>query len=144
MEKKWPNNLEAQSQVVSAILAKLIDSGIVKTTISASDFSSEFVEAGYPEKFDSDGLLTDLLNWLQDEEIVRHDGGYQGDDETVFECVITGKGMHLLQTKSEILGGKTPLEIVAGNKTGDSSAKGFVQVGALLGGMMGGFTKAIS
>lgn len=144
-QRSWPDNLEAQSQVIAAILRRLLSGGITRATLSIDDFRSDCREAGYPEPADLEGLFDDLMAWLQAEGIIRFDSAYQGTEgETIFEgCVITGHGIGLLRRKADVFDGRSPADVIM-TKTDNSSASPFVKLGGLIGGVIGGATKTLS
>lgn len=144
--RSWPNNLEAQSAVVAAILRKLLEAGIVKSDLSVDQFLSDIREAGYPEPIDPDGLFRDVMSWLEAEGVIRFGGvSDDGDGGELFhDVVITGHGMGLLGKKIEALGGATAADAIMNAKDRNASASQLVKLGGLVGGIIGGFTKSVS
>lgn len=145
MSDKPLTNLEKQSIVVAAILDSLLRGGIVADFISAQTFVSAFKEAGYPDRFDADGLLEDLIAWLEREGIVFVKNAMDGTEgEMLWECSLTAKGLQLLQTPNAIFGGMTPKEVIEGKAKGDAPASSYVKAGSFLGGLFGGVIKTLS
>lgn len=141
----WPINIEAQSKVVAAILTRLLESGIVPSYVAASDYKSVYAAAGYPESFDEEGLMRDLLRWLQNEEIIAVTSTQRASERSfLWECVLTAKGLRLVHTPSEILGGLTPQEVIEKSAKGDAPASGYIKAGSFLGGLFGGAIKTMS
>jgi hypothetical protein len=146
-ENGWAlDQLQSHTELVAALLTRLLENGIRPTMIGVADFSDTFKSVGYPLDYDFDGLLEDIVNWLRDEAIIRFKDIIQGTEGEllIHDCVITAYGIKLLQSKSDLLDGKTPAEVLVENKRGDAAASGFVKAGSLLGGILGGFTKSIS
>lgn len=144
--RSWPNNLEAQSEIVAAILRRLLEGGITKTDLSVDLFRSVIRTAGYPEPADFEGLFSDVMTWLRDEGVIRFGQVFEdGDNRDFFaDCVITGHGMDLLRRKADVLGGATAAEVIMSTKDRDASASQLVKLGGLIGGIIGGATKALS
>jgi hypothetical protein len=136
--------LAAQNQVVAAMLREMLKLGVKRTEWGTEDFSVAMADAGYAE-FEHDSLFNDLMLWLQAEGIIRFSSSY--DDgvggSNYCDCVLTGHGMNVLQTRSSILGGRTPAQALMDRDTGAQAGQ-YVRLGGLLGGVIGGFTKSIS
>jgi hypothetical protein len=144
--RSWPDNLEAQSAIVAAILRHLLKGGIMRADLGVDQFRPDIRAAGYPEPADFEGMFSDIMVWLKDEGIVRTgqitSDGNGGD--FFIDCVITGRGMELLRRKTDVLGGQTAAEVIMSTKESDASASLLVKFGGLIGGVLGGFTKAAS
>lgn len=140
-KEKWPNNLDAQSQIIGAVLNRLLQSGVARISLSIDEFSEDLKKAGYPDKFDANDLFVDIAVWLSAEGIVRYGGLSEGTngEAVVDDCHITAKGIHLLNSKLEVLGGKSAAEVLSSD-----SPSNHVKIGSLIGGILGGFTKSIS
>ena len=144
--RSWPDNLEAQSAIVAAILRRLLKGGITRADLSVDQFRPDISAAGYPEPADFEGMFSDIMVWLKDEGIIRigqvTDDGQGGDFFT--DCVITGHGMDLLRRKADVLGGATAADVIMSTKERDASASQLVRLGGLIGGILGGYTKSAS
>jgi hypothetical protein len=144
--RNWPDNIEAQSKVIAAILRHLLQGGVARTDLTANQFLTDIREAGYPEPIDSDGLFDDIMLWLRDEGVIRI-GDIVGDGEGgsyFVSCVISGYGMRLLQNKTDVLGGKSAAEVIMEPVDKNASASQLVKLGGLIGGVIGGFVKSAS
>jgi hypothetical protein len=129
---------------VAAVLRHLLKGGIARADLSVDQFRSDIRIAGYPEPANFDGLFSDIMVWLKDEGIIRT-GQIIGDDNNgdfFTDCVITGHGMNLLRQKADVLGGATAADVIMSTKERDASASQLVKLGGLIGGVLGGFTKA--
>ena len=139
------SSLERQSIVVAAILARLLETGVLPSSITAEDFRAACAEAGYAADFSSEELIEDLLAWLNREGIVVIEEAMGGTDgEMIWECSLTAKGIRLVQTPAEILGGLTPQQVIEGKAKGDAPASQYVKAGSFLGGLFGGAIKSMS
>jgi hypothetical protein len=141
--RSWPDNLEAQNVIVAAILRHLLNGGITRADLSVDQFRP-IRAAGYPEPADFEGLFLDIMVWLSDEGIIAigqiADDGRGGNFFT--DCVITALGMNLLRRKADVLGGATAADVIMSTKERDASASQLVKLGGLIGGVLGGFTRA--
>ena len=103
--------------------------------------------AGYPEQVVFEGLFLDIMVWLKDEGIIRFDqliGDGEGG-EMFLDCVISGHGMNLLRRKSAILDGEAAADVIMDtSRDGLAPPSQQAKLGALIGGIIGGFTKSIS
>lgn len=144
--RSWPNNLEAQSAIVAAILRELLRAGITRSQLSVDQFRKDIREVGYPEPADFEGLFTDIMIWLKDEGVIRFgtisDDGRGGD--LFFDVVITGHGMNLLGKSIDALNGASAADAIMEIKDKNASASQLVKLGGLIGGVIGGFTKSVS
>jgi hypothetical protein len=139
------SNLERQSIVVAAILGKMLEAGVLPEWFAAEAFSAAYAEAGYPACFDSEGLIEDVVAWLNREQIIFIKNSMQGTEgEMIWECGLTAKGIHLVQTPAEIFGGLTPQQVIEGKAKGDAPASQYVKAGSFLGGLFGGAIKSMS
>nr|WP_156330249.1 hypothetical protein [Bosea vaviloviae]KPH80673.1 hypothetical protein AE618_13120 [Bosea vaviloviae] len=145
MSEAARSNLERQSIVVAAILEKMLEGGVLPEWISAETFSAAYAEAGYPARFDSESLIEDIIAWLDREQIIFVKNSMQGTEgEMVWECGLTAKGIHLVQTPTAIFGGLTPQQVIEGKAKGDAPASQYVKAGSFLGGLFGGAIKSMS
>jgi hypothetical protein len=122
--RSWPDNLEAQSAIVAAILRHLLKGGITRSDLSVDQFRPDIRAAGYPEPAPFEDMFSDILVWLKDEGVVRfseiiRDG--QGVDH-FHDVVITGHGMDLLRRKTDVLGGQTAADVIMSTKDQNASA----------------------
>lgn len=142
--RSWPNNLEAQSLIVASILRVLLEGGIAKSSLYAEQFLSDIRKAGYPDPVNSNGLFSDIMDWLRDEGVIRFgqvaDDGNGGD--LFCDVVITGYGMRLLGTKIKSLSGTSAADAIMADR--NASAPQLVKLGGLIGGVIGGFAKSAS
>lgn len=140
------NALKLHGAVAAAILGKLLQGGISRTEISFLDFHQTFSDLKIIPESDAENLFSDVIEWLSAEGIIRFDNGYAGtkNEEIFQDCVITAKGFAILQSGSEILGGRTPADVIhQTNKLGASHSDNS-KLGSLFGGFFGGFIKSIS
>jgi hypothetical protein len=144
--RSWPDNLEAQSAIVAAILRRLLKGGISRADLSVGEFRPDIRAAGYPEPADFEGLFSDIIDWLRDEGMIRIGQISEDDNGNDFfiNCVITGHGMEVLRRKVDILDGATAADVIMSTKDHDASASQLVKIGGLIGGVIGGFTKSVS
>jgi hypothetical protein len=144
--RSWPDNLEAQSAIVAAILRHLLKGGIMRSDLSVDQFRPDILAAGYPEPADFEGMFSDIMVWLKDEGIIRS-GQVTGDGnngDLFIDCVITGHGLDLLRRKADVLGGQTAADVIMSTRDNDAPASVLVKFGGLIGGVLGGFTKTAS
>jgi hypothetical protein len=144
--RSWPDNLEAHSAIVAAILRHLLKGGISRADLTVDQFRPDIRAAGYPEPADFEGMFSDIMIWLRDEGIIRVGqliGSGEGE-EFFKDCVITGRGMDMLRRKADVLGGRTAADVIMSTEDQSASAPQLVKLGGLIGGVLGGFTKSVS
>jgi hypothetical protein len=139
------NRLEVHNELIAKILNRLIKNGLARIEMSSEEFLPDFAGRGIDDE-DFDDHFADVLTWLQAEGFIRFEAMYGGTDgETcVSSCCLTGQALAVLDQKVEALGGITAKEAFLASEKPGSPAANYVKAGSLLGGIMGGFTKAIS
>ena len=133
------------SELVAGILSILIESGLKRLSLSSEDLWETHPSlASNPNDFDS--MFVDTLTWLRDEGYVRFEsfvGGTNGET-CVAGLAPTALCLQLLEQRIPALDNKSGRVIIEEARSSDTPAAAYVRAGSLLGGLMGGFTKAIS
>ncbi|MEY8827951.1 hypothetical protein AB9K34_06000 [Sedimentitalea sp. XS_ASV28] len=131
------NTLEKSERMVASIVAFLAERGVERTDFSVAEIGFELTR-------ENDQLFSDAMIWLSAEGIIRSNDRIDyvagKDNETVaISFSLTSFGFKLL---SETYEGELTLG-QAVSKT-NSSGVGYANVGNLLGGLLGSFTKSVS
>lgn len=131
------DSLAKSEHIVAAIVAHLAERGVQRTNFSVEDVGLELTE-------DNDKLFSDALRWLSDEGIIRSNERYDTVDGTENETIaiaftLTSFGFDLLQNRFE-----GDLKLGAAIQQAKDGSGGYSNIGDLIGGILGGFTKTIS
>lgn len=129
--------LAESEEMVAKILNYLAQRGVRLTDVSV-------LELGYPKDNKLEVLFANAINWLINEGVVRQralheiQGGTQ-HESVARNCVLTSKGFALLSKPF-----KGSLTLGAAVRETAEGGPGYSNIGELLGGLLGGFTKTIS
>jgi hypothetical protein len=133
--------LELHNELIARIFSVLLKGGVARVDFCSND------EALRVEGLEADPArdFIEVLVWLQNEGFVRHKSfhGGEGGEACVTMCCLTGMALAALNQQVSALG-MTAAEVVRESEKPGSPASTYVRAGSLIGGMMGGFTKAIS
>jgi hypothetical protein len=133
-------NIEKSELVIATILRILVERGI-----AASEM--EFSSLGLPDSFFP--FFATCFRWLQSEGIVRAEkvAAMSGDDSDdavdlyIYNPTLTSRGFTLLGQSIKV--GNTETTVAKAVETRASGQTTGWQIGDLVGGVLGGFTKSI-
>ncbi|MEQ9260308.1 MAG: hypothetical protein RIG84_14565 [Roseovarius sp.] len=125
------DTLPESEEMVAKIVSFLAERGVRQSDVSAQVL-------GYTQDNQVDVLFANAMKWLIDEGIVRQTALHETQGGMAKGCVLTSRGFALLAQPFE---GSLTLG-TAIRKTAESGA-GYSNVGDLLGGLLGGFTKSL-
>jgi hypothetical protein len=126
------DNLRISEQIIARIVTTLAERGVKTETLSAGDLSFKDVQI-------EPAFFVDAIKWLEAEGIIRSRmSNPVGVDGTAIGFVLTAYGFHLLDQnfKGEMKLGRAVKEVA-------QNGRSWTNVGEVLGGIMGGFTKSI-
>ncbi|TGV90030.1 hypothetical protein EN801_020450 [Mesorhizobium sp. M00.F.Ca.ET.158.01.1.1] len=136
------SNLEIQDQLRGALMAKLLEGGVIRQNLSSEDFEQPF-EAEFHGMNSFDSLFMDMLIWLQQEGFIRHEGFHTGSngEACVTLCSPTATAMKQLDEKVPGPGPVTVREIVT--TSSGPSYESYGRLGAFFGGLIGGYQGSV-
>ena len=124
-----PSELEKSYELVGRIFAMLVDTGLRKAVFGSKNF-------GLAE---SDPFFSDVMAFLIDEQLVRIGG--QSMDGEYYQVQLTSAGLKAID--SARFGDGQSVRSTIEEKRGELSSATYGKIGSLIGGVIGGVTKAI-
>jgi hypothetical protein len=133
-DKKENNTLIKSEEMIASIISYLVPNGVKRVEIDIDSLEIENLQS-------SDlALFIDAMQWLIAENIIRHtDADLSG---MYYQCCITSYGFALLGQKFVDAKENETVGKAVKNVSEDNAS--YANIGNLLGGLLGAFTKSIS
>ncbi|WP_090732807.1 hypothetical protein [Paracoccus homiensis] len=130
-------SLARSEEMVARIVAHLAPYGVQRTTFGSK-------ELGYESGNETRLLFIDAMNWLQNEGVVfssekiKFMNGTSEGEVYALRFVLTSKGYKLLSSRfnGDLTLGQAITKV-------NASGEGYANLGDLVGGLLGGFTKSM-
>ncbi|TAV18922.1 hypothetical protein [Rhizobium ruizarguesonis] len=131
-------------EIMGRILAHLIKVGLRRVEFTEDD-AYKILSNGIETDEDLPVIFADILRWMLEENLIRSGRIHlMMDSSYIFQDVqLTSRGIAAVQAKpTDPSLGESVEETVAGNDELDAST--YTKIGSFVGGLMGGFTQALS
>ncbi|MGF1631253.1 MAG: hypothetical protein ACFCUT_17410 [Kiloniellaceae bacterium] len=135
--------IERYYEMIGRLLAFLVSQGLAKVTLRSSN-AREILSSDGADSDDDMSDFKDVVHWMASERLIRFSSYYQATSFIFSEVQLTSRGISLIQATPD----STPLnasieKTLTDNAEGGLDASTYTKIGALAGGLLGGFTKSI-
>lgn len=138
--------LDYHYQTIGFILKDLLDHGLRKIDYSDEN-SMEVMLTREGDEEEVHATFNDVLHWMLDEGMIRADAIQDGDPCDYFSGVqLTSKGIAIIQAKPPVESDlkQSIVKTIQEPPMGGLGADVYGKIGSAVGGLLGGFTQAIS
>lgn len=133
--------MERHYEMIGRLLAFLVSQGLARVVLQQSN--ARDILGGGDGRAMRD--FVDVVLWMAAEKLIRIETYNDGADFAFNRVQLTSKGIGLIQAKPDDAPLLASIEETVANNTGNGlDVSTYVKIGALVGSLLGGFTKSIS